>query len=457
MKFVRAVWKLLVGIKDALVLMFMLLFFGLLYAGLSARPEPVKDGVLVLDLDGSVVEQPASAAVSELAGGSRPQAISPARPGRGARRGHGRRPRQGGRARPRRLHRRRPGGDRRPRRAVRRVRASGKPVIAYAIGYTDDSYQLAPPHPKSGSTRWARVADRRAGRLEPLLQGAARQARGDRQRLPRRHLQVGGRALHPQRHVARGAARMTGARRALARKLAREHPRARPKAKIDAFLKDMTGAVDAAGGDIAKAALDGRAGRQDRRPPSVRSALAELGGDDDNDAAGYRQIKLDACIADTVDRKPQRPDRHRHHRRQDRRRQGRGRHRRRRHASPGRSRTALRDEGSRRWWCGSTAPAGRCWRPSASARRSSPPRPRKCRWWCRWAASPHRAAIGSRPRPTSSSPSRRPSPGRSACSASCQLPGHAGQARGRRRRGQDHAVVGRAGPAQGPVARGRAG
>ena len=28
MKFVRAIWKLLVGIKDALVLLFMLFFFG---------------------------------------------------------------------------------------------------------------------------------------------------------------------------------------------------------------------------------------------------------------------------------------------------------------------------------------------------------------------------------------------------------------------------------------------
>src|SRR4029078_1226993 len=35
MKFVRAIWKLLVGIKDALVLIFMLLFFGFLYAALS--------------------------------------------------------------------------------------------------------------------------------------------------------------------------------------------------------------------------------------------------------------------------------------------------------------------------------------------------------------------------------------------------------------------------------------
>ena len=70
MKFVRAIWKLLVGIKDALVLMFMLMFFGLLYVGLSAKPQPVGEGVLAFDLDGSVVEQPASATFAEVAGGA---------------------------------------------------------------------------------------------------------------------------------------------------------------------------------------------------------------------------------------------------------------------------------------------------------------------------------------------------------------------------------------------------
>src|SRR3954463_11953575 len=69
MKFVRAIWKLLVGIKDVLVLIFMLMFFGLLYSALSARPAPVKDGVLDLNLNGSVVEQPARAEWSDLAGG----------------------------------------------------------------------------------------------------------------------------------------------------------------------------------------------------------------------------------------------------------------------------------------------------------------------------------------------------------------------------------------------------
>ena len=53
MRFARAIWKLLVGVKDALVLIFMLMFFGLIYAGLSAKPTPVSDGVLALDLNGS--------------------------------------------------------------------------------------------------------------------------------------------------------------------------------------------------------------------------------------------------------------------------------------------------------------------------------------------------------------------------------------------------------------------
>ena len=59
MRFVKAVWKLLVGVKDAMVLLFMLIFFGLLYAGLSARPAGISEGVLAMDLDGVLVEQAA--------------------------------------------------------------------------------------------------------------------------------------------------------------------------------------------------------------------------------------------------------------------------------------------------------------------------------------------------------------------------------------------------------------
>ena len=143
MKFVRAIWKVLVGVKDALVLLLMILFFGSLYAGLSARPAPVKDGVLDMALKGSVVEQPSRAEWSDVAGGSRmPQyslseliaALDQAKDDSRVKAvaldldtftGGGQTAM----------------GDLAD--AVRRVRAAGKPVIAYGVGYTDDSYQLA--------------------------------------------------------------------------------------------------------------------------------------------------------------------------------------------------------------------------------------------------------------------------------------------------------------------------
>ncbi|MFC3098498.1 signal peptide peptidase SppA [Alteraurantiacibacter palmitatis] len=61
MSFAGKVWRLLVGIKDALALLFLLLFFGVLFAALSARPSPaqVREGALLLKLDGQIVEEPA--------------------------------------------------------------------------------------------------------------------------------------------------------------------------------------------------------------------------------------------------------------------------------------------------------------------------------------------------------------------------------------------------------------
>ncbi|MEE4318116.1 MAG: signal peptide peptidase SppA [Erythrobacter sp.] len=59
MSFVGKVWKVLVGIKDGLVLLFMLLFFLALFGALSARPSPgqVREGALLIDLSGSIVEE----------------------------------------------------------------------------------------------------------------------------------------------------------------------------------------------------------------------------------------------------------------------------------------------------------------------------------------------------------------------------------------------------------------
>ncbi len=60
MIFARKVWNVLVAIKDGLALLFLMLFFLLLFAALSSRPSPgaVREGALLLKLDGAIVEEP---------------------------------------------------------------------------------------------------------------------------------------------------------------------------------------------------------------------------------------------------------------------------------------------------------------------------------------------------------------------------------------------------------------
>ena len=78
---------------------------------------------------------------------------------------------------------------------------------------------------------------------------------------------------------------------------------ARPKANIDLFLTNMNGAVSAAGGDMAKAAL--QAGLVDkigdRRDFEAR--LAQLGGGAGERGVAFKRIKLGSYVADVVDRR----------------------------------------------------------------------------------------------------------------------------------------------------------
>ncbi len=146
MKLVRAAWKLLVGIKDALVLLFMLLFFAALFAALTARPNPatVTDGALVVALQGQLVEQPEETdPFAGLAGGQMAKqtrlrdvirALDLARTDAKVKAvvldmdsftgGY-------------------PAVVAQAAEAVAAVRATGKPVLAYALGYTDAGYLIA--------------------------------------------------------------------------------------------------------------------------------------------------------------------------------------------------------------------------------------------------------------------------------------------------------------------------
>ena len=146
MKLVRGAWKLLVAIKDGLVLVAMLLFFGLVFAALSARPgmKAIQPGALVLDLDGTIVEQPEEQApFAALSGQQMPRqyrardvlrAIDEAR--------------TDDRVKALVLDLDRFGGGypatlNEVADAIRKFRDTKKPVLAYATAYTDAGYRLA--------------------------------------------------------------------------------------------------------------------------------------------------------------------------------------------------------------------------------------------------------------------------------------------------------------------------
>src|SRR5437763_16553619 len=289
MKFVRAIWKLLVGIKDALVLIFMLLFFAGLYGVLSAKPAAVAQGVLDLDLSGTVVEQPARAQWSDIAGGSRLEqyrlsdlvaALDAARDDSRVKAvaldldgftGGGQTAM----------------GDLAD--AVRRVRSAGKPVVAYATGYTNDSYQLASAASEIWLNPLGAVAIAGPGGSNLYFKGLL-----DKLGVTANVYRVGTykSAVEPfirndmspearQNYMALDGAELESWRQGV--------HQARPKANVDAMLKDMNGAIAAAGGDMAKAAL--ATGLIDRigDRTAVEARLAQLGGSQTNEPGGARR------------------------------------------------------------------------------------------------------------------------------------------------------------------------
>jgi protease-4 len=308
MKFVRAIWKLLVGIKDALVLIFMLIFFGTLYSVLSARPTPVKDGVLDLSLSGSVVEQPARAQWSTVASGNRlgqyrlrdlVQALDKAR--------------DDGRVKAVALDLdgftgggQTAIGDLAD--AVRRVRAAGKPVIAYSVGYTNDSYQLASAASEIWLNPLGAVLVTGPGGSNLYFKGLL-----DKLGVTANVYRVGKfkSAVEPfirndmspeakQNYLALDQAELESWRSGI--------KQARPKANIDLFLSNMNGAIAAAGGDMAKAALAN--GLVDRigSEREFEQRLAQLGGKgDEKEGPGFARIRLSSYLADAVDRNPKGP------------------------------------------------------------------------------------------------------------------------------------------------------
>jgi len=296
MRFVRAIWKLLVGVKDALVLLFMLLFFGLLYAALSARPAAIHDGVLAMDLDGVLVEQASRPdALAALAGAGdvthefelrdlvaaldtakdddRVKAVALDLDGFLG----------GGQSALATL------GEK-----ISEVRKSGKPVVAFATGYTDDRYQLAShaseiwmpamgalavAGPGGNSLYFKGLMDKLGITANVYRVGTYKAAvepftRSDMSPEARQNSQALGDALLEtwREDIARGRPTAT--------------------AGLNRMLADPVGVTRAASGDLARAALELKLIDRIGERRQFEQRLSELGGEDANGAHGYKRIKL---------------------------------------------------------------------------------------------------------------------------------------------------------------------
>jgi protease-4 len=296
------VWKILVGIKDGLVLILMLIFFGLIWTMLSASPyrDSAPDGALLIELSGSIVEQPAVQSPAELVGGGALtrehrlrdilHALDTAAADESIRAvaldldvlaG-------GGQTAIANV------GD-----ALDRVRRAGKPVLAYATGYSDDTYQLA----AHASEVWldpmgaVLIAGRGGSNLyyAGLLERLGITANVYRVGAYKSAVEPFTRSdMSPE---AREASQ------ALADSLWREWisdvRQARPKAQVERYASATADRIAAANGDMARAAVDsGLVDRVGDRAAFGRR-MAELAGEGDGRVPGsFRTVRFDAWIED---------------------------------------------------------------------------------------------------------------------------------------------------------------
>ncbi|EGD59392.1 signal peptide peptidase SppA, 67K type [Novosphingobium nitrogenifigens DSM 19370] len=303
MKFARAVWKILVAIKDGLVLLLLLLFFGTLSLALSSRPMPgrVKEGALAITLDGPVVEEKARIAPSELlldgdgahrqyvahdlvraieaaATDTRIRAVTLDLEGFGG----------AGQVTLSRL------GE-----ALDKVRGAGKPVLVRAVLYDDDALQLAAHASEIWVDPLGGVMVRGPGGTLLFYHGLL-----DRLKVKAHVFKVGTYksavepyirdSLSPEAREAE-----TAVYTAVWHDWLAEVKKARPRANLALVTSDPVKWLAASDGNAAEAAK--AAGLVDRIGDKVafgKRAAEIVGGDRDQGLGGYKATRLGAYLAD---------------------------------------------------------------------------------------------------------------------------------------------------------------
>jgi protease-4 len=300
-RLVRGAWKILVGIKDALVLAAMLLFFGLLFAALAARPNAatIKDGALVLALNGQIVEQATEAdPLAALSGSRAPlreyqlrdvvRVLDKAK--------------DDDRVKVVVLDLDRfaggyPAALTQVGEAIRRVRDARKPVLAYATAYTDSGYRLA----ANASEIWMNPM---GGTLFAGPGGSQLYYKGliDRLGVNAHVYRVGKYKsfIEPYTRADQSPEAKEAAQALQSVIFAQwkdQIARARPKAQLAAFLTTPDTLIMGAGGDIAKANL--QAGIVDKLAERIDfdKRVGQIAGTDTKKIAGsFNAIKYDTYL-----------------------------------------------------------------------------------------------------------------------------------------------------------------
>lgn len=299
----KSFWKILVGVKDGMALLFLLIFFWLLFALLNSSPNPAaaaRDGALLLRLDGTISEQPAEVdALDALMSTELPEQQTRARDIIRALDLAAKDDRVkavvldmerflgGGQTTLASI------GER-----LDKVKKAGKPVYAYATAYTDDSYQLA----AHASEIWV---DPMGGALLTGPGGSRLYYKGllDRLGVDVHIYRVGTfkSAVEPYMR----ADQSPEAKQALAAvydemwgQWRADVAKARPQAQLDALLKDPAGSVEGAKGDLAQLALNAKL--VDKLGDKIafgNFVASKVGKDDKESTGGFASMPMDALLA----------------------------------------------------------------------------------------------------------------------------------------------------------------
>jgi protease IV len=302
MQFMRVSWKIIVALKDALVLLLLLLFFALLFAALNASPNPgiVRDGALLLKLDGVVSEQPAE--VDPLTA-----LTSTAVPVREIR--------QRDIVRSLRLAEkdkrikavvldmdRFMGGGQASLSAIGdsldALKKAGKPVYAFATAYSDDSYQLAAHATQIWMDPLGGTILTGPGGSQPYYKGLL-----DQLGIKANVYRVGTfkSAVEPYTRSDQSPESKEAIKAVydeLWGQWQADVAKARPQALIAPLLRDPAGAVEGAKGNLSQLALDSKlVDKLGDRIAFGKFIAGKYGADDKKSTGGFAATEMDALLA----------------------------------------------------------------------------------------------------------------------------------------------------------------